>query len=97
MLFDLGICPRPRWLYAQKVGAQTCKAEPKGTAVASTNASNRGIWTAIILLAALVIGGAAGVSFHACGGDLSAAVQMGGEAILGLAALGMAIYNFITG
>ena len=69
----------------------------EGAAVASSNASNRGIWSAIIVLAALVVGGAAGVLFHVCGGQAPAALQVGGGAFLGVAALGIALYNFITG
>jgi hypothetical protein len=65
--------------------------------VASSNAGNRGIWGAIIMLAALVVGGAAGALFYACGGQAPAALQVGGGAFLGMAALGIALYNFVTG
>ena len=49
------------------------------------------------MLAALVVGGAAGALFYACGGQAPAALQVGGGAFLGMAALGIALYNFVTG
>ena len=64
--------------------------------MASANGTNRGLWSAIIFLAALLLGVIAGAVMRASGSGLPEALQVGGTAFLGLAGLGMAIHRFVT-
>ncbi|MFJ4034335.1 hypothetical protein [Streptomyces griseoluteus] len=60
------------------------------------NASNRGVWLAIILLASLCVAVTAGAIFYLLGAQPAAALGVGGAAFMGSTSLGLAAHRFLT-
>lgn len=55
----------------------------------------RGIWLAIIMLASMVAGVACGVVFRLMGDAPTAALTASGAVFIGVATLGLAVYQFL--
>jgi hypothetical protein len=59
--------------------------------------SNRSIWLAIIVLAAVIIAAASGFALHLAHADPAAALVGSGAAFAAAMTIGMAVSRFLTG